>query len=125
MSTPTEQSRAGFHARAAIVNRTHRVVRERALAMQMRKRTAQDLLVPCLICSAVLLLIATAAWTLADDGVASWEGSLWRRIAELGGDAGSSVSILLVWFLPVSVVTAAAVMLRRARLGGQRDEARR
>lgn len=113
------------NARAAIVNRTHRVVRERALAMQQRKRTSQDLLVPCLICSAVLLLIATAVWTLAEENVSGWEESLWHRIAGLGADAGSSISILLVWFLPLSVVTAAIVMLRRTRLTSQVDEVRR
>jgi hypothetical protein len=106
---------ASANARAAIVNRTHRVVRERATAMQARKRTVRDLMVPVAICSALLLGIASAVWAVADEGLAGWEGGMWKRVMELGSDAGNSISILLVWFLPVSVITAAIVLLRRNR----------
>jgi hypothetical protein len=106
---------AAANARAAIVNRTHRVIRERATAMQARKRTVRDLMVPVVICSALLLGIATAVWAVADEGLAGWEGGMWKRVMELGGDAGNSISILLVWFLPVSIITAAIVLLRRNR----------
>ncbi len=104
-----------LNARAAIVNRTHRVIRERAAAMQARKRTFRDLIVPCLVCSVLLLLIAGAVWTVADEGLSGWEGGLWKRVLDLGSDAGSSISILLVWFLPISVITAAVVLLRKSR----------
>lgn len=120
-----EQRNTEHGARAAVVNRTHRVVRQRALAMQKRKRAERDLLVPCLVCSVVLLLIAAAVWTLADEGMTGWEGTLWHRIAEVGGDAGSTISIVLVWFLPLSVLTAAAVMLRKGGFTGRSGEARR
>ena len=100
-------------ARAAVVNRTHRVIRERAIALQARKRRARDLVVPCLICSAVLLMIAAAVWSVADESLSGWEGGLWRRVLELGGEAGSSISILMLWFLPLSVITAAVVLLGR------------
>ena len=125
MAGSSEQTQAAVADRATVVNRTHRVIRERALAMQKQKRTARDLLVPCLVCSAVLLVIATAIWTVADDGIPGWEEGLWRRISLLGADAGSTISILLVWFLPLSVITAAIVMLRRSRAVGMRDEVRR
>lgn len=124
-ATSPEAPGVEHNARAAIVNRTHRVVRERALAMQTRKRAERDLLVPCLVCSIVLLLIAAAVWTIADEGLSSWEGNLWHRVTELGADAGTTVSILLVWFLPLSVLTAAVVMLRNTRLTGRGGEARR
>ena len=89
--------------------------------MQARKRTVRDLVVPCLICSALLLLIAIAVWTVADENLSGWEDGLWRRVLQLGGDAGSSISILLVWFLPLSVVTAAAVLLSKSRTSRQGD----
>lgn len=120
-----EQTATAVAARAMVVNRTHRVIRERALAMQTRRRTARDLLVPCLVCSAVLLVIATAIWSVADEGMPGWEEGLWRRISLLGADAGSTISILLVWFLPLSVLTAAILMLRRSRATGMHDEVRR
>lgn len=125
MVTAENNSTPGDNARAAVVNRTRRVVRERAIAMQVRKRTAKDLVVPCLICSAILLLIASAVWTVADEGVAGWDGGLWKRVIEFGSDAGSSISILLIWFVPLSVVTAATVLLRRSRMPGQGDGASR
>lgn len=114
-SEPSQSGISAGNARAAVVNRTHRVVRERATAIQARKRTVRDLMVPVAICSAVLLAIATAVWTVADEGLTGWEDGLWKRVMQLGGDAGSSVSILLVWFLPLSVITAAIVLLRRSR----------
>ena len=83
--------------------------------MQARKRTVRDLMVPLAICCAVLLAIASAVWAVADEGLAGWEDGLWKRVMELGGDAGSSVSILLVWFLPLSVITAAILLMRRHR----------
>ncbi len=110
-----------FDARAAVVNRTHRVVRERAAAMQERKRTTRDLIVPFAVCSALLLFIAVAVLHVADESVLDLEGSIWKRVVELGADAGSSVSILLLWFLPLSVITAAVVLFRRNRRGSDRD----
>ncbi len=94
--------------------------------MQARKRTVRDLLVPIVLCSGLLLMIATAVWTVADELHADGEGiSVWKRVMELGGDAGSSISILLVWFLPLSVITAAIVLLRRNRGSHNDDEGAR
>jgi hypothetical protein len=124
----SEDQRGGrptFDARAAVVNRTHRIIRERATAMQARKRTVRDLVVPFLVCSALLLLIANAVWSIGDDNLVEFEGSLWKRIMAFGGDAGGSISILLVWFLPISVITAAIVMLRRNRNSNRDDEGTR
>ena len=114
-SEQSPSSTAAANARAAIVNRTHRVIRERATAMQARKRTVRDLMVPLAISSAILLAIAGAVWTVADEGLAGWEDGLWKRILQFGGEAGNSISILLIWFLPLTVITAAIVLLRRNR----------
>jgi hypothetical protein len=113
LSDDQHANRPVFDARASVVNRTRRVVRARADAMQERKRTVRDLVVPFSICSTILLLIASAVWSLGDEGLAEFQGGVGKRILELGGDAGSSISIVLVWFLPLSVITAAVVLLRR------------
>ena len=115
-------ARQAFNARASVVNRTHRIVRARAAAMQARKRRVRDLIVPFAICSTILLLIAVALWSLGDESLAGLEGGLGKRILEFGGDAGSSISILLVWFLPLSVITAAIIMLRRSRNQDRNNE---
>lgn len=117
------QPEVSLNARAAVVNRTHRIIRQRALAMQSRKRTVRDLTVPFLVCSTLLLFIGTAVWTLADENVMGWEEGLWHRLTEFGSDAGSTVSILLVWFLPLSVISAATVLLRRTRIASRGSEA--
>ncbi len=125
ISDQSNTNAAAANARAAVVNRTHRVIRERATAMQARKRTVRDLMVPVAICSALLLVIAAAVWAVADEGLAGWEGGIWKRVMQFGEDAGSSVSILLIWFLPLTVITAAIVLLRRNRNSSADDGASR
>ncbi len=109
-------------ARAAVVNRTHRVVRERASAMRARRRRVLELVVPIVICSAVLWIMAHAVLSIADSSLSGIEEGLWRHVSELGADAGMTVSLLLVWFVPLSVVTAAIVLLRRSRFAHRNDE---
>lgn len=115
MALSEDQRTPRFDARAAVVNRTHRIIRERAVAIQERKRTTRDLIVPFVVCSALLLFIAAAVLHIADESVTDLGEGVWKRVMELGGDAGSSVSLLLLWFLPLSVITAAVVLLRRNR----------
>jgi hypothetical protein len=125
MALSEDRPSTSFQARAAIVNRTHRVVRERAAAMQARKRTSRDLIVPFAICSVVLILLVGALWSLVDEGgLTGWE-NLWKHVMEFGSDAGSSMSLILVWFLPLSVITAAIVLLRRNRSSHRDDEVSR
>ncbi len=50
-------------ARASVVNRTHRVVRDRARVMQARGSRVRSLMVPLAICSILLLLTCLAVWT--------------------------------------------------------------
>ncbi|MEZ2347983.1 hypothetical protein [Terriglobus sp. RCC_193] len=111
----------GFDARAAVVNRTHRIIRQRATAMRERKRTTRDLIVPFVVCSALLLFIAAAVLHVTDESISDVTG-IWKRIVDLGADAGSEISLLLLWFLPLSVITAAVVLLRRNRRPSDRND---
>ena len=125
---------AAAGARAAIVNRTHRVVRERAEAMHARRKSARDLVVPLLICSALLLMLCYAVWTVVSNnfGFAAIETTVSTEIEEgasrlMSGqamDSGGPVYLLLLWFLPVSAVTLATVLFGRTR-GRARDEVTR
>jgi len=124
MALSEDSRNSGFNAHAGVVNRTHRVIRERAMAMQQRKRSTRELVVPFIVCSALLLLIAFAVLTLADETFTGLEGNLWRHVLALGEDAGNSVSLLLMWFLPLSVITAAVVLLRRNRRNNDRQNSR-
>ncbi len=113
-----------FDARAAIVNRTHRIVRERAVQMQQRKRRFRDLAIPFVICSVVMWMIAHAVLTVADDHLDGILDGLVKLLQGDGADAGSAFR-LVVWFLPLSALTAAIVLLRRARAPYRDDEVSR
>ncbi|MEG9431375.1 hypothetical protein [Terriglobus sp. ADX1] len=121
MAISEDPRNPGFDARAAVVNRTHRVIRQRANAMRERKRTTRDLIVPFVVCSALLLFIAAAVLHVTDESISDIAG-IWKRIVDLGADAGSEVSLLLLWFLPLSVITAAVVLLRRNRRPSDRND---
>ena len=116
-------------ARAAIVNRTHRVVRERAEQMKSRRSSARDLIVPLLICSALLLMMSYALWTvLAGTSIASVGDELQEKAGKLLGlfsmDADGPFSVLFFWFLPVSAVAMGVVFFRRTQ-GRRNDEVSR
>ena len=101
-------------ARASVVNRTHRIVREQALTMREQRRRSRDLLAPLGISSALLLVICYAIWgvmagyDLTPNGVP---------------DASDQVLLFLVWSLPVSVVVLGLAWLRRRRGGGGGEQA--
>ncbi|WP_419804459.1 hypothetical protein [Terriglobus sp.] len=114
-------------ARAAIVNRTHRVVRERAMEMQQRNKSRRELVLPLLICSAVLLLVCYAGWVVASGtGFVAVGSEIEQEAGKLFTgqtmDTGSPAFLLLLWFLPVTVATVAVVYLRRKR--SSRDRGR-
>lgn len=104
-------ARAGFEstnmaARASMVNRTHRVVRERAKMLESRRSRLRSLWIPMAVCSAFLLMICSAVWTVLDG----------YELSPIGiPDSSDQFLVLLVWFFPVSMALLAMVWLRRTR----------
>ena len=115
------------NARAAVVNRTHRVVRERAQQMQRHRNTARSLILPLVICSVLLVLFSYAAWNVFS-GAALGLSSVSTELEEQAGkllsnsttDTGGPGYVLFLWFLPVSAVALGSVMFRRSR--GRTDD---
>ncbi len=109
----------GTNARAAIVNRTHRVVRERAQQMQQQRSNARSLALPLTICSVLLLMLSYAAWTVFSGTAAGFGSELEEEAGKLLSgsalDTGGPGFVLFLWFLPVSAVTLGSVMFRRTR----------
>ncbi len=100
-------------ARAVVVNRTHRVVRDEAVRMREQRRQQRSLLVPLLICSALLLLICYAVWAV----MAGYD------LTPTGvPDASDQMLLLLVWSLPVTVILLGLIWLRRRRGSNQWEE---
>lgn len=107
------------NARAAVVNRTHRVVRERAQQMQQQRSKVRSLALPLLICSVLLLMLSYAAWTVFSGTAAGFGYELEEEAGKLLSgqtlDTGGPGFVLFLWFLPVSAVALGTVMFRRTR----------
>jgi hypothetical protein len=97
---------ASAPARASVVNRTHRVVRERAATMAAQRNLVRSLWVPLAVCSSLLVIICTAVWSALDAYDVTPNGV---------PDASNQFLVLCLWFLPVSMALLAVVLFQRAR----------
>jgi hypothetical protein len=106
MSDLRSMIRDAGSARASRVNRTHRVVQQRAKTLAERRSKARSLWLPLLIFSSLLVGVCIAVWTLLDeyDLVAS-------------GTQVSSYQVLvpLLWSIPVSASLLAVIWFRQPR----------
>jgi hypothetical protein len=104
-------------ADAVRVGRTHRVVRERAMAMRQSRRNGRSLLLPLGIASAMIALVCYALWT----GLAQYDVA--EISDELAGTlrGGSQMMIFGMWFLPVTATALVFAWLRRSRGRSGRD----
>lgn len=93
-------------ARASLVNRTHRVVRERAKTLADRRSRVRGLWIPLVVCSALLIIICTAVWSVLDEYELTPTGV---------PDASNQFLVLFLWFFPVSMALLSMVLFRRAR----------
>lgn len=93
-------------ARAALVNRTHRVVRERARSQSIRRTRLKSLWIPLAVCAALVLIISTGAWTILA------QNDLYPSAIP---DASDQMLVFLVWFFPVSAALLAMVWFQRTR----------
>ena len=101
-------------ARAGVVNRTHRVVRERAKVMQEKRSRDRSLMLPLGLCCGLLLLIILGVWTglyeyQAAENVQG-DVAAWAAI-----EATNHFLVVMLWFVPVSIVLMVTVWVRRSR----------
>ncbi len=104
-------------ARAGVVNRTHRVVRQRAQVMQERRSYMRSLMVPLILCSVLLALAVAAVWS----GMYQYQAAEAAEMVEADVaalDANNHLLVALLWFVPVSVAVLAAVWGRHMKNGG-------
>jgi type VI protein secretion system component VasK len=117
--------RVPLAARAGVVNRTHRVIRERAKVMQERRSRTRSLMAPLLVSSVLLLLIGLAVWTGLYQYPAEATEAVQADVAALAAsDANNQFLVVLLWFVPVSMAVLATVLYRRTR-GNADNEAGR
>ena len=96
----------GSVARGSVVNRTHRVVRERAKTMAAQRSRVRSLWIPMAVCSSLLVIICTAVWSALDGYDVTPNGV---------PDASNQFLVLCLWFFPVSMALLAVVLFQRAR----------
>ena len=92
-------------ARSSVVNRTHRVVRERAKMLAMRRSRIRSLWIPLAVCSSLFVIICTAVWSVLNAYDLTQSGL---------PDASNQFLVLCLWFFPVSMALLALVLFRRA-----------
>lgn len=104
-------------ARASVVNRTHRVVRQRAKMMQARRSHVRGLMVPLTLCSILLILTAVAVWSglYQYQAVEAAEAVQADVVALAASDANNHFLVMLLWFVPVSIAVLGAIVFRRLR----------
>ncbi len=106
MSNRPNANQQVIGARAEVVNRTHRVVREQAVAMRDQRKRRRSLWVPLAVCSVSLLVLVYAIWAVFEGYDLTPSGML---------DASDQMLLFLLWSLPVSAVALVLVWFRRGR----------
>jgi hypothetical protein len=105
-TNPTIPPAINAAAQASRVNRTHRVVRERAKLIQARRSRERSLWIPMIVCSALLVIFCSALWSVLDE----------YEMAPIGiPDSRYQIFVLLLWFFPVSASLLGMVWFRRSR----------
>jgi uncharacterized protein involved in cysteine biosynthesis len=92
-------------ASAAAINRTHRVVRERAKTMQEQKRRVRSLWIPLIVSFGLLASILFAVWSVLDESELLTNGI---------PDSSQNMMMLALWCIPLSVIVLVVVGFRRA-----------
>jgi hypothetical protein len=98
-------------AKAALVNRTRRIVRERAGQMVTRRKKMRSLIMPLAVSASLLVILVTAVWSLLEEYDVNSGGVV---------DASGQYFVLALWFLPLSLALLGMVWFTRVR--GRRSE---
>jgi hypothetical protein len=110
-------------ARASVVNRTHRIVRERAKAIAARRSRVRSLWIPMTVSSALLVIICSAVWNVLEQYEVLPDGVPEAGNQFLIPDASNQFLVLLLWFLPMSMALLALVLFRRTRKHADKEAA--
>jgi hypothetical protein len=107
--------RDGDGARAAVVNRTHRVVRDMALGMRARQKRERSLWIPLAIFSSLMLAVCLGAWAMLDG---------YELIPDGIPDASDQMLLFMMWSLPLSAFLMVLVWFRRSHANDQDETTR-
>jgi hypothetical protein len=105
--SPLQDKNETLHgARALVVNRTHRVVRDQALALREQKEKSRSLWVPLAFFSALMVMICYGIWATLDSYDFAPNGI---------PDASGQMVMFLLWSVPVIALVVGLVWFKRGR----------
>ena len=111
--------------RGGVINRTHRVVRQRATVIKARQNRVRSLMLPLIVCSVLLILSAIAVWSGLYQNQAAQAAEAVQDVAALTTtDSSDEFLVVLLWFVPVSLALLGTVWLRRAHTAADRGTIR-
>ncbi len=107
-SSMSEFNRSAINssAKANMVNRTHRVVRERARTMQANRSRMRGLLLPLLLCSSLMIMVFGAFYVVLEQ---------YDLLTSEPSTNSHHLFLILLWFVPVSGALLAMVWFRHSR----------
>ena len=106
---PAEDSqpmRFNSAAKASMVNRTHRVIRERARVLEHQRSRTRSLWIPMIISAALMVIFCSAIWTVLAE---------YDLIPTAVPDSSDQIFILVLWFFPVSAALLTMIWFQRGR----------
>jgi hypothetical protein len=99
-------SKLNVAATTSMVNRTHRIVRERARTMQANRKKIRGLMLPLLVCSILMILLFSACWMVLEQ---------YELLSSDAPPQSHHLLLLLLWFVPVSGTLLALAWFRLSR----------
>ena len=100
-------------ARAAVVNRTHRIIRAQAQDMREQRSRRRSLWVPLAISSTLLIIGCYAVWAQLQGYDVNSDGVV---------DSSDQLFVFLLWLLPASAVLLGCIWARLGRKGNRFGE---
>ncbi len=101
----SEVQQVSVGASAAVVNRTRRVVRERARTLTVQRNRTRSLWIPLGVSFALLVVLVFAIGTAFEE----------YEVSPAGLPETSQMLALMVWSVPISLMLLAVVWFRRGR----------
>lgn len=102
-------------ASATVINRTHRVVRERAKTIREQKLRVRSLWIPLVVSFGFLVSILFAVYSVLEETEVMTNGV---------PDSSQQMLMLALWCIPLSIILLAVVWFRRASANSNNESRR-
>jgi hypothetical protein len=92
-------------ASSVMVNRTHRVVRQRAKTIQEQRSRVRSLWIPLSVCAPLFAAVLFAIWNVIDS---------YEIAVDAIPDTSQQMMVFMMWCLPLSLIVLAVVWFTRS-----------